>query len=443
MNVSIDNTGPLERRVTVDVPEERIATAVQERLKKLSRTTRIDGFRPGKVPMKVVEQRFGTMVRQEVVGEVMQQTFGEAVSAENLRPATQPEIEPAAAGAGSGLTYTATFEVYPEISLSCIESMSVERPLCEIVDEDVDAMIENLRSQRMVWRPVERPAQSGDQITMDFDGLIDDTPFEGGAQEDAVVELGGGQLIPGFEDGLLGASAGQSLELELKFPDEYHAETLAGKPAKFQVQVKSVAESELPVLDDEFYKGFGVEDGGLEAFRTELRGNMEREKEQRLKNLVKENVMGALFEGVDVELPKGLVSHEAEHQRNAMLNRMQGQGADPTMLEQLQPSLFEEDAKRRVSLGLIVSEIVQTANIVPDQNKVREIIESMAAGYEDPGAVVGWYYEEKGRLAEIESSVVEEASVQWVLQQVKSTEKAITFDDLMNPGQTEPAKESE
>ncbi len=441
MNVSIDSTGPLEKQLTIDVPEERIASAVRERLRKLSRTTRIDGFRPGKVPMKVVEQRFGTIVRQEVGGEVMQQTFGEAVSKENLRPATQPTIEPGALEPGAGLSYTATFEVFPEVSLNGIDGLEVERPHCDIVDADVDKMIENLRSQRTTWRAVGRPATQGDQVTMDFKGFVDGEAFEGGSQEGGVIELGSGQLIPGFEDGLVGVQAEQSLEIDVNFPDEYHVDELAGKPVKFEVQVKSVAESELPELDDEFFKAFGVEEGGLEAFRTDLLSNMEREKEQRLQSLVKENVMNALAAGIELELPKGMVSHEAEHQRNTMRQRMSAQGAAPEMLDGLDDSLFEEEAKRRVTLGLIVSEIVKTADITPDQNKVREIVERMASGYEDPNTVVSWYYEDPSRLADIESGVVEDESVEWVLQRIVVQEEPIAFDALMNPRQTEVAKE--
>ena len=437
MDVSVDTTGPLERRVTVQVPEAQIASAVQERLKSLSRTTRLDGFRPGKVPIRVVERRFGPAVRQEIVGEVLQRSFSEAITQKELRPAGEPTIDPVSAEPGSGLSYTAVFEVYPEISLEAIDTLEVTRPVCTIDDADVDKMIETLRQQRKSWNDVERAAIDGDRLTIDFKGFVDGEEFEGGSHEGFAVEIGSSGLIDGFDTGLIGATAGQDLTLELKFPADYSKEELADKPVKFEVSVKSVGESVIPELNDEFFSAFGVSDGGMDAFRIEVSGNMEREKEQRLRNQTKQRLMDALSEAIKVELPKAMVGHDAQHQCKEMQQRMLMQGAPQERVEKLQPELFQEESKRRVALGLIISEIVKTAGLSAEPSKVRGIIESAASSYEDPAAVVKWYYEDPSRLAEVESGVLEDVAVDWVIERSKVTDETVSFDALINPRQTE------
>ncbi len=437
MDVSVDTTGPLERRVTVQVPEAQIASAVQERLKSLSRTTRLDGFRPGKVPIRVVERRFGPAVRQEIVGEVLQRSFSEAITQKELRPAGEPTIDPVSAEPGSGLSYTAVFEVYPEISLEAIDTLEVTRPVCTIDDADVDKMIETLRQQRKSWNDVERAAIDGDRLTIDFKGFVDGEEFEGGSHEGFAVEIGSSGLIDGFDTGLIGATAGQDLTLELKFPADYSKEELADKPVKFEVSVKSVGESVIPELNDEFFSAFGVSDGGMDAFRIEVSGNMEREKEQRLRNQTKQRLMDALSEAIKVELPKAMVGHDAQHQCKEMQQRMLMQGAPQEQVEKLQPELFQEESKRRVALGLIISEIVKTAGLSAEPSKVRGIIESAASSYEDPAAVVKWYYEDPSRLAEVESGVLEDVAVDWVIERSKVTDETVSFDALINPRQTE------
>ena len=440
MDISVDTTGPLERRVTVQVPEEQIASAVRERLKSLSRTTRMDGFRPGKVPIRVVERRFGPAVRQEIVGEVLQRSFSEAITQKELRPAGEPTIDPVNADPGSGLSYTAVFEVYPEISLDKVDTLEISRPVCSIEEPDIERMIENLRQQRKSWEPVERGAADGDRLVIDFQGFVDGAEFEGGSQEEFAVEIGSGWLIEGFESGLIGTTADQKLTLDLKFPTDYQKAELADKPVKFEVAVESVSEAVIPELGDEFFTAFGVTDGGMEAFRVEVTNNMEREKKQRLTNQTKQRLMVALHEGIELDLPKAMVSHDAQHQCKDMQQRMLMQGAPKEEVDKLKPELFEEESKRRVTLGLIVGEIVKTANLTAEPSKVREIIEAAASSYEEPSAVVKWYYDDHSRLAEVESGVLEDEAVAWVLGRAQVKDEAVSFDALINPGQTEDSK---
>jgi len=437
MQISVDSTGPLERQLKVEVPEARISDAVRSRLRNLSRNTRIDGFRPGKVPMKIVEKRFGGRVRQEVVGEVLRDSFREAVVQEKLRPAGEPKIDPLEAEPGSGLSYTATFEVYPEVSLAALEELVVEQPLCDIDDQDIDRMIETLRSQQKNWIEVERAAVSGDQVRIDLVGTVDGEAFEGGSQEDFEIELGLGRLIDGFEEGLEGAQTGSELELDLQFPEKYPKEELAGKPVKFAVKVKAVMESVLPELDEDFFKKFGVDEGGLEAFRAEVRTNMEREMQQTVRNRTKQNVMDSLVSANSFELPQALVQGEAGRLMQETRQRLMYSGTQPEQLENLDSAMFEQEARRRVSLGLMIAEIVNTNELSAEPAKVRARIETMASSYEDAEAVVKWYYDNPERLSEIESAVLEDEAVDWVLGRAALAERRYSFDGLMNPRQTD------
>jgi trigger factor len=443
MQISVDSTGPLERRLKVEVPEDRIAEEVAARLKRLSRNSRIDGFRPGRTPLKIVEKRFGGRVRQEVVNDVVRDSFREAVVQQKLRPVSQPQIDPIAADPGCGLSYTATFEVYPELSLAHFSELIVERPVCDIEASDIDKMIESLRHQQRTWEPVDRAAGSGDRVIVDFVGRVSDKEFSGGRQEDFAIELGAHRLLEGFEDGLVGVRAGEERVLDLRFPDDYPRSELAGQPVRFDVVVKSVERPRLPELDPDFFKKFGVEDGVLETFRAEVRKNMEREKEQALRNRLKNNVVYALSSVEGLQLPNVLVSNECERLSQETRRRLLQVGAPAEKIEGLTKEMFETEARRRVALGLTLAEIVRTNALAADAAKVRSRVEAIASSYEDPDAVVKWYYENPAQLGQIESAVVEDEAVDWVLERVRLAERKYAFDDLMNPGQTDSQRLAE
>jgi trigger factor len=428
MQVSVETTAGLERRMTVQVPEERIASEVDNRLRQLARTTSIKGFRPGKVPFKMVQQRYADQVRQEVLGDVIQSTYFEAVTQEKLRPAGYPSFEPKSLEQGKGIEYVATFEIMPEITLAGFDGVAIEKPVASVTDADVDTMLETLRKQNAGWQAVERGAADGDRITIDFKGTIDGAEFQGNKGENVPVTLGGKRMIAGFEEGLLGAKAGEERTLDLQFPDNYGYKEVAGKPVQFKVSVKQVEEPLLPELDDAFAAKFGVE-GGIAALRGEVRANMERELEQRLSGLVKQHVMDKLLEINDITIPQALVLQESQALAQQMRENMQ-LPADKS--GSLSPSMFEEQAKKRVTLGLILAEMVQRHNLKVDADALRRKVEQMAAGYDQPDEVVKWFYADKRRLGEVESMALEERVVEWVLGQVQVTEKSQGFNDLMN-----------
>ena len=433
MQVSVETTSGLERRLTVAVEEDRIADAVQHRLKDMTRTVKMKGFRKGKVPLKVVQQQYGNQVRQEVIGDVLQSTFYEAVSQEKLRPAGMPRFDTKEMAPGKGLEYTATFEVYPEVAIADLSQQSIEKPVCEINEADVDNMIENIRKQNMAWEAAERAAEEGDQVNLDFKGIIDGEVFEGGEGKGMTVVIGQGRMIAGFEDGLKGAKAGDDLTLDLSFPDNYHAEHLAGKPVQFAIHVNTVNAPKLPEIDAEFARKLGVADGDLAKMREEIRNNMQRELENKVKSRLKEGVMDKLLTSHEIEVPAALVDNEARALVNQMMQNLTSQGMAQKDLK-LDPGMFREQAKRRVKLGLIMSEIVKQHDLHVDPDKVKAMVESIAAPYEHPEEVVKWYYGDKRRLAEVESLVFEEQVVDWVMEQAKIEEKAIEFNELMNQG---------
>jgi trigger factor len=439
MQVSVENTGPLERKVRVEVPEDKIASEVRSRLQSISRTSKIQGFRPGKAPIKVVEKHYGSRVRQEVIGEVVQSTFYEALAQEKLRPASRPTIDPMDAEQGQGLKYTATFEIFPEITLAPIEELKIEKPVCHVSDKDVENMIEVIRKQHKTLQPGERPSRNGDVLVIDFEGSMDGNKFEGGSGTDFRIELGSGRLIAGFEEGLTGKKAGEKTTLELGFPAEYPKEELAGKPVKFDVTVKTVNEPVLPELNDELFASMGVKEGGLEAFKAEIRRNMEREVEQAVLARSKNRVLDALFEANKIDVPKSLIMQEAQqlNKQFHMSLQMRGIDVDHHHDEEAETAAFTSQAEKKVSLQLIITDIVRTQQIKVEPAKVRQLIETVAQGYEDPAEVVKWYYSDQNRLSEVEALALEDEVVAWILSKAKVTGKEMPFDDLMNKGQTE------
>ncbi len=432
MQVSVETTNGLERRLTVAVEEDMIADAVQSKLKDLTRTVKMKGFRAGKVPLKVVQQQYGNQVRQEVIGDVVQSSFYEAVSQEKLRPAGMPTFDTKEMAPGKGLEYTATFEIYPEVAIADLSKQNIEKPVCEISDADVDNMIENIRKQNSEWEAAERAAGDGDQVTLDFKGTIEGEVFEGGEGKGMSVTIGQGRMIAGFEDGLKGAKAGDDLTLDLSFPENYQAEHLAGKPVQFAIHVISVEAPKLPDVDAEFAKKLGVADGDLAKMRDDIRKNMARELESKIKGRLKEGVMDKLLVAHELDIPAALIDNESHALVNQMTQNLASQGMAQQDLK-LDPAMFREQAERRVKLGLIMSQIVKEHDLKVDAAKVKEMVESIAAPYEHPEEVVKWYYGDKQRLAEVESLVFEEQVVDWVMEQAKVEEKPIEFNEIMNP----------
>jgi len=437
MQVSVEELSTLERRVRVEIPEDRIASQVEDRLKNLSRTTKIDGFRPGKVPLKLVQKRYGDQVRAEVVGETLRSSFYEALTEKQLNPAGQPKIEPEETEAGQGLTYTATFEVYPEVTPVPVDQLHIERPVCEVGDADVDQMIETLRKQQQELEPVERAAGDGDTVQVDFVGRIDGEVFEGGEGQDMQVEIGANRLLPGFEEGLKGAVAGDNRTIDVTFPDDYGNTELAGKPATFDVTVKQVLEPRLPELDTAFFEKFGVTNGNIDDFKAEVKRNMQREAEQTLRNQTKEAVMDAIYNANSVEIPETMVDQEKERLAEQYKNNLRQYGLGDEQLDSLvDKEAYADEARKRAALQLLVRELIQANDFKAETSEIRALIEKNASGYENPEEIVNWYFADKSRLSEVEALVLEDKLIDWILEQATVTEKPLSFDALMNKGQT-------
>lgn len=434
MQVSVENTSALERRMTIGVPAERIETEVNKRLQQTARRAKVPGFRPGKVPMSVIRQRYEAAARQEALGDLIQATFYEAVMEQKLNPAGQPSVEPKVFEKGKDLEYVATFEVFPEFAVAGFESIAVERQSAEVTDADVDNMLDILRKQNVRYEVAEREAQNEDQLNIDFAGKIDGEAFAGGSATGTQLVLGSGRMIPGFEDGLVGAKAGEERVLNVTFPEDYQNLDLAGKAAEFSVKVNSVSAPTLPELNDEFFAQFGIKEGGLEGFRAEVRKNMERELRQAIKAKVKNQVMDGLLASNPIEAPKALLANEVDRLRVQAVQQFGG-NIKP---DQLPAELFEEQAKRRVVLGLIVAEVVKQFELKPDDARVRELIQEMASAYQEPEQVVSWYYKNDQQMNEVRSVVLEEQVVDTVLQKASVTDKAVSYEEAVKPAQAAP-----
>jgi len=431
MQISIETTSGLERRLTISVPSETFEAQISDRLGEAAGKVRLPGFRPGKVPMKEVRRRYGSAVRAEVASELMQSSFFEAVQQEDLSPAGQPSLEVVKMDPGIDFEFTATFEVFPAVELTDLSRASIKQPEAEITDQDLETMIEQLREQRKTWEAVDRPAHDGDQVTLDFEGRLDGEVFEGGASEDTSFVLGAGQMIDDFDKNVSGMTAGEEGQFEATFPDDYRAEQLKGKTVTFSVKVKKVEESRLPELDDEFFKGFGVEEGGLEAFRVDVRANMQREMDAAQRNQVKSQVMDQLSALHEVALPSAMVARETDVLRQQMLQQFQMYGAQGAQPE-LPGELFQEQAERRVKVGLVVNEIVSSQGLQVDPEKVRERIQTLAEGYAEPQQVVNWYYSNQEQLQQIEMAVLEEQVVDYVLEKATVESVASTYQDVIS-----------
>jgi trigger factor len=432
MQANLESIGLLERRLSVTVPMAEINGEVDARLKQLSRTVKLHGFRPGKVPLKVVAQQYASQVRREVIGDTLEKSFGEAVRQQNLRVAGYPRFEakPLAEN-GTEFEYSATFEIYPEIVLGDLSQVKIVRPGLSLTDADVDKTLEIMRRQRPTFESVARAAENGDRLTLDYSGTIDGNAFSGSSAKDSQVMLGEGRLLPDFEHQLVGMKAGESKAFELRFPDDYHGREVAGRTARFEVTLKEVAAPKLPEIDAEFAKKLGIADGDLARMRAEVRENLEREVKMRLKSRTKEQVMQALLDTNNITAPKALV--EAEIQRMQALARqdLAARGVAVKSDTPIPGEVFQQQAERRVRLGLILAELVRSQALFAKAEQVRTVVEERAQSYEKPEEVVKWFYESPERLREIESGVVEENVVTWALSKAQVEDQPIAFDELM------------
>lgn len=431
MQVSLETTSGLERRLTVGVPAEQVENEVENRLKQAARNVSIKGFRKGKVPMSVVKQRFGAGIRQEVVGDVISRSFYAAVQKENVKPAGQPSIQPKQLAAGKDLEYIATFEVYPSVSLSDLSAFELTNFKAEVTEADVDNMIEVLRKHQATWSVVERAAADGDQVNINFVGTKDGVEFAGGKADNHNLVIGSKSMIPGFEEGIVGLKAGEQKVISVTFPEDYQAEELKGAAAQFSITVNSVSEAQLPELKKEFFQKFGVEKGGEKQFRKEVKANMDRELANALKAKVKVQVMDALIASHTTDVPKALVANEIQVLRNQMLQRFGGQQQNFDVKSLLPDTMFQDEASRRVTLGLIVGEIVKNAKLKPDAKRVKAMIEEIASTYQEPKEVVEYYSSNQELMAGVESAVLEDQVVDHILSQAKVSEVETSYDEII------------
>jgi trigger factor len=428
MNVTVESTGALERRMRVEVPIERIENEVSTRLKSVGKTAKIKGFRPGKVPPRVVRQKYGKQVRQEVLGEIMQKTYSDAMVQENLKPAGGPKIETEGED-DTKFTYVATFEVLPEVELKDLDKIKVEKPEVEIGDEDLDDMMLSLRRQRAEWVDVDRKSKDGDRVIVDFTGSVDGEEFQGGSGTEIPVVLGQGQMLEDFEKGLKGMSADEEKTIKVKFPKDYPAEELAGKKADFAIKMHRVTEEVLPELNDEFAESFQVAEGGLEQFKKDVRENMEREARQKIDSDVREQVMNGLLDKNPLDVPHALVHEEMHSMQHDAMQRMGIEDHDkaPPMEN------FKEAAEKRVRLGLLLREVITENKITVGQEDMRARVEEMCAGYENADEMVNMYMSNPQIMQQVEPMVVEKKAVDWLLENGKVKNKKVSFKDYMNP----------
>jgi trigger factor len=429
MQVSVESGEGLERRMTVELPAEQIEAEVDKRLKQIGQTAKLDGFRPGKVPMNMLRRVYGSQVLQEVYGHLVETSYQQALQQENLHPAGLPKIEPKEATEEGLFGYIATLEVMPEIELAKLEG-KITRPIAEVGEQDVEGMIEKLRKQRATWNAVERAAGEGDQVKISFAGKVDGEVFEGGSADNVPLVLGSKRMIEGFEDGVVGMIKDEKRTLELKFPEDYRVEELAGKPVTFDVEVAEVAEEVLPAVDEAFAKEFGAEEG-VDKLKSDIRENMERELAQRVQAKIKSQAMDLIYEQNKIEIPKAMIEEEIDTLLKQTRERLGQQGAGSLELPR---DMFEEQARRRVNLGLVVGEIIKQHEIKIDNDRVRKTIEDFASSYEQPEEVVKYYYGNQEQLAAVQNVVLEDQVVDWVLEQTEVNDEQTTFAELTAEG---------
>ncbi|MBM6551930.1 trigger factor [Marinomonas ostreistagni] len=442
MQVSVETTSPIERVLTISVPAARIDDQVSSEVAKTAKTVRIDGFRKGKVPVSVVKKRYGQSIRMEAIEQIMRDAYVEAIQAESIQPAGMPSIEPKTIAEGSDLEFIAKVEVYPTIELADASGIEVTRVVSEVTEADVDTMLETLRKQNADWVAVDREAQDGDQVTIDFVGYLGDEAFEGGAAEGHKLVLGSNSMIPGFEEGIVGIKAGEERTISVTFPEQYQAEHLAGQEATFKITAQAVEAQELPELNDEFAGKFGLENATLEGLRAEVQKNMERELSQAVKGKLKNSLFDQLLALNPVDVPAALVDQEVDGLRKQAAQQFGGaQGFDAS---QLPAELFQDEAKKRAALGLLISEVIQKEELTVEDERVRAFLEDMAQAYQQPQQVVDFYLNNKEQLAQVQSAVLEEQVVDKLLESAKITEVTLSYEDAIKPeAQAAEAEESE
>jgi trigger factor len=427
MQVFVESIGKLERRMQVQVPAARVSTEVAARLKSLSRTARLNGFRPGKAPLTVIRRQFGPQVHREVIGELVQATFSEAVAQQQLAPAGNPRIQPQTVAEGQDLTYVAVFEVFPEVALAPVDGLAIERTTAAVTEADIDAMIERLRRQSPKFVAAARPAANGDRVTVDFEGSVDGVAFAGGTASGVPVVLGEGRMLADFEAGLVGTSAGDEKTIDVAFPADYRATELAGKTAQFRLSVKSVEAASLPELDEEFCKSFGVTEGGIAALREEVAANMRRELEVTLRNRNKGVVMDRLLEANPVDIPNALIEAQV---RDMQVEAMRRAGVtDPAQAPAAQQ--FVEPARRRAALGLILGDIIRRQGLVADPVRVQARLDEIVGVYGDTAALKASYQQNPDAMRQVENLALEDQVTDWVLEHAAITEVASTFKEIM------------
>ncbi|MDW5375287.1 trigger factor [Halomonas sp. HP20-15] len=441
MQVSVETTSQIERRVTVQIPADEVDQAVSERLRDTAQRVRLNGFRQGRVPMAVVKQRYGHDVRNEVVSELMRQNYVKAITEQSLNPAGYPNIEPTVNEAGKDLEFVATLEIYPEIELASIEGAEVERPVAEVNDADIDQMIETLRKQNAGWEAVEREAADGDQVKIDFKGYLGGEPFEGGEAEGHELVIGSNSFIPGFEDQLVGAKAGDEKTIKVTFPEDYQAEHLAGQEATFEVKVHQVNAQQLPEVDAEFIQRFGVEEGDLDKFRNEVRNNMQREIKQAVDNRVKQQVLEALQKANDVPVPASLIEQETDTLKRQAAQQF-GLG-DDFDVSQLPNELFADQAKSRVQVGLLLAKVIETHGLEASDDEIKVKVEELAQQYQQPEEVIDYYLKDEQMKNQVKSAVLEEKAVDTLLAQAQVKDVEMSYEEALQAAQQQQGGEED
>jgi trigger factor len=429
MLVKVESTGTLERRMRVELPAERIEKEVESRLKSVARTAKIKGFRPGKIPAKVVKQHYGVQVRQEVLTELMSKSYSDAIAQENLQPVARPMIEPEATEDSKDFVFVATFDVLPEVTLKDLDKIEVSRPEVDITDEDKYDMLTNLRKQRATWNVVERESKEGDRVVVDFDGRIKDEPFPGGQGTEVPVVLGQGAMLPDFEKALFGVSAGDEKSFKVKFPEDYHAADLQGKKVEFSIKVHKVEEEELPPLDDSLAELYGVSDGGLEQLRSDVGQNMRREADQKIAADIKEQALEGLLDANPIEVPNSLKNQEAHSMQHEAMRRMGIEDHDKAPPQES----FAEGAERRVRLSLLVHQLIDDQTIVLDQEKLKARVEELCSSYENSDEMVARYMSDPQIMSQFEPMILEEQAVDWLVENGKVKTEKVSFKEYMQP----------
>ncbi|SUB25002.1 trigger factor [Avibacterium avium] len=430
MSFNIETTQGLERRVTITVPAETVDQAVREELKRVAKNARVDGFRKGKVPPHIIEKRFGASVRQDVLGDLLQKHFFNVLVDSKVNLAGRPSFNVEQFEAGKDLVFTATFEVYPEVELKGLDQIKVEKPVVEISEADIDKMVDVLRKQQATWEETQEPAKADDRVTIDFVGSVDGEEFEGGKATDFVLAMGQGRMIPGFEEGIVGHKAGEQFDIDVTFPEEYHAENLKGKAAKFAITLKKVEVMVLPELTDEFVAKFGPNTKTVADLRAEIAKNMQRELKNALAARLKNQVVEGLVEQNQIDVPAAAIEQEIDVLRQQAAQRF---GGNQQQAAQLPRELFEEQAKRRVQVGLLLAEVIASNKLSVDEAKVNAMIDEIASAYEQPAEVVEYYKNNKELMNNIRNAVLEEQAVDAILEKAQVTEKPASFDEVMNP----------